>query len=440
MSEQSHSCCPAAGPFQVSPDPVSQWLDWEAQANLVGFRLSTGPVDVEVAWVPRAEVEVYVLPGASAALVARFLRAEGVCFPRHPLNTDTGVAWSDAPARERWSARFTSSRTLAMPGPDSGAELFSLKLATDHPHPNFRQPEKTKLREEALDAIAWARAIARIDRLLPPLEDVALAQEVLVVLVRGGESGFLVRDLRLFQDGHYYLPALSLPFVGRQIARAHGEELGRFWGRAYAAGVGRAKARLFARYGLWYETPNPQNLLVQLGRDLRPTGTIVFRDVGDGNCASDAFTAESVPWTRLVSDCRPETRNSFWAFDEAGEHAIDAATLAEWYARHDAAYSAELGHWFPELSPPAGLPAGLTSSTGTVHCAATAPRPPSRAYSRGAEQAPASFAQRAEGERRPARGARSPQGREAAAQRGAAERSVGPREGLKASEGGPPPG
>lgn len=342
---------PHTAPLVLSPDRVAQWLDWEAQANLIGFRTSTVPVEVEVAWVPRSEVELSVLPGASAALVERFVRGDRVCFPRHPLNTDASVAWFDAPAHERWSARFTSSRTLALPGPESGDELFSLKLATDHPHPDIHQPEKTKLREEAVDAIRWVNAITRIDALLPPLDAVTLVQEVLVVLARGGESGFLVRDLRSFQDGHYYLPALSLPFVGRQIARTHHAGLRAFWGRAYAARLGRAKAQLFARYGMWYETPNPQNLLVQLGADLRPTGTIVFRDVGDGHCASDAFSAEGVPWTRLVADCRPETRNSFWAFGEAEEHSIDAETLADWYARHDDAYCAELARWFPELAP-----------------------------------------------------------------------------------------
>jgi len=338
-------------PLRIDPDPVAQWLDWEEQANLLGFRTSTKAVEVPVARVPRKEVEVHILPGAAPEIVDRFLRDDRVCFPRHPLNTDPSVAWFDAPTIERWTARFTASRTLALPGPESGAVLTSLKLATDHPHPDFHQPEKTKLREEAIGAVDWVRVLARIDRLLEPLEEIALVTEILVVLAAGRETGFMVRDLRLFQDGHYYLPALSLPFVGRQIARAHGAELDEFWGRYFAEPVGRSKARLFARYGLWYETPNPQNVVVQLSRDLRPTGTLVFRDVGDGECATDAFTATELPWTRLESDLRPETPNSFWAFGEAAEHAVAASTLERWYRLHDDAYFAELARWFPELAP-----------------------------------------------------------------------------------------
>ena len=338
--------------FEVKSDPVAQWLDWEQQANLVGFRTSTAPVQVDVVAVPRSEVEVHVLPGAPGEVVDLFLRGDRVLVPRHPLNRDPTVAFSNEPVAERWTARFTSSRTLAFPGRDSGDALFSLKLATDHPHPDFRQPEKTKLRAEAFDAVGWAWVLARIDQLLGPIEGVELVPEVMIVLAAGRESGFLLRDLRLFQDGHYYLPALSLPFVGRAIAEVHGATLDAFWGRSFAEQVGRAKACLLARYGLWFETPNPQNLLVQLDRRLYPTGKLVFRDVGDGDCATDAREVRDVPWRRLVSDLRPETRTSFWAFGEAGEHSIPSDVLERWYARHDAAYYAELARWFPEVAPP----------------------------------------------------------------------------------------
>jgi len=340
--------------LELLDDPVAQWLDWEQQANLIGFRASTEPVEVEVVDVPRDETEVYVLPGAPAEILDRFLRGERVSFPRHPLNRDTSVQWFAEPVRERWQARFTSSRTLALPGAESGRALFSLKMSTDRPHPDFHQPEKTKLREEAVAAVLWVSRIAAIDALLGPIRNLLLVREVLVVMAKGGETGFMVRDLRAFQDGYYYLPALSLPFVGRQIARRCGEPFGDFWGRWYAAAAGRAKARLLARYGLWYETPNPQNLLVRLDRDLRSTDCLVFRDIGDGECATDAFECDpSVPWTKLVTDIRPETANSFWAFDEAGDHAVPAEDLERWRALHDDAFYRELADWFPGVAPAA---------------------------------------------------------------------------------------
>jgi hypothetical protein len=197
----------------------------------------------------------------------------------------------------------------------------------------------------------WCGPVDRIDALLGPDPSLRMVREVVALVVRGSETACLVRDLRLFQDGHHYLPALSLPWVGRQIARRHGEPFAEFWGHHYAEPVGRAKARLLARYGLWYETPNPQNVLVQLDRALRPTGVLVFRDLGDTYCATDAFDARELPWTRLRADLRPETQMSFWAFGEAGERSVDAALLADWYARHDRAYFGELAAAFPDVAP-----------------------------------------------------------------------------------------
>ena len=340
----------AEQPLELHDDPVEQWLRWEEQANLVGFRTSTKPVEVAVVAVPPGLVSIEAAQQAPPDVIRRFVRGATLLFPRHPLNRDPSVSFFGEPVAERWWCRFTSSRTLVVPAAP-GRSLFSLKLATDHPHPDFRQPEKTRLREEADWSMDWCGPVDRIDALLGPDPSIHMVREVIALVARGSETACLVRDLRLFQDGHYYLPALSLPWVGRQIARRHAEPFAEFWGRHYAAPVGRAKGRLFARYGLWYETPNPQNLVIQLDRELRPTGRLVLRDLGDTYCATDAFEATSVPWTRLTADLRPETENSFWAFGEAGECSIEPSVLADWYERHDAAYFAELARHFPDATP-----------------------------------------------------------------------------------------
>ena len=340
----------AEAPLEPLEDPVEQWLRWEEEANLAGFRMSTKPVEVAVAAVPPGLVSIEASTQAPKDIVRRFVRGDRLLFPRHPLNRDPSVSFYDEPVADRWWCRYTSSRTLVVPVA-RGHSLFSLKLSTDHPHPDFHQPEKTRLREEVDWSMSWCDPVDRIDALLGPEPSLLLVPEVVALVVRGSETACLVRDLRLFQDGHHYLPALSLPWVGRQIARRHGEPFAEFWGRHYAEPVGRAKARLLTRYGLWYETPNPQNVLVQLDRSLRPTGALVFRDLGDTYCATDAFDARELPWTRLRSELRPETQNSFWAFGEAGDREVAAEVLHDWYARHDRAYFAELAESFPEAVP-----------------------------------------------------------------------------------------
>jgi len=343
--------------FAPARDPLEQWLQWEEQANLIGFRTSTAPVAIEVASVPRGELEVEAARGAPAGILSRFLRGDRVLFPRHPLNRDASVSFFCEPVAERWVGRFTSSRTLAIP-PAPGAPLLSLKLATDHPHPDFLQPEKTQVRKEALDSLAWVALLDRVEGLLGPEPQLLVVREALAVLVPGTEHGYIVRDLREIQDGHHYLPALSIPWVGRELAHRSREPFAAFWGRHYAEAVGRAKARLFARSGLQYGTPNPQNVLVQLDGDLRPTGRIALRDLGDADCATDARAAGDGPWRALLQDLRPETRNSFWAFGEAGDRSVEAGVLEDWYARHDRAYFAVLAEYFPALAPPGAGPEG----------------------------------------------------------------------------------
>lgn len=326
-------------------DPFEQWLRWEERANLVGFRTSTEPVALEVSEIPAERVLVQLASDVPSAFLRCFFRPGRVLFPKHPLNRDAKVAFSGAPVAERWPARFTSSRTLVVP-PERGEPAFSVKLPTDHPHPDFEQPEKTHLREEAEDAIRLAALIRRVDAVLGEDPALRLVSEAITVLVPGTDYGFVVRDLRPLQDGSFYLPALSIPWVGRQIAHLHGEPLESFWGRHYAEAVGRAKAKLLVRYGLQYETPNPQNVLIQLDPTLRPTGAIVLRDLGDVNSLMADVAEGENPWGVMRAEPKPETPNSFWAFDEADGLSIERAVLDRWFARHDRAYLATVARFF----------------------------------------------------------------------------------------------
>ena len=355
-------------PLSVHPDPVEQWLRWEEQANLPGFRTSTLPVALEVAAIAAERLRIQLADVTPRELERRFFRRGLVLYPKHPLNADPSVAYFGEPAAETWQARFTSSRTLVLAGAP-GSALCSVKLPTDHPHHDFVQPEKTKLREEAEDALRWTALFERVDAEIGPDPGLLLLREVIAVMVPGSESGYLVRDLTPFQDGRYYLPALSLPWWGRQIAQLHGAGFESFWGACYAEAVGRAKARLLVRYGLQYDTPNPQNLVIQLDRGLRPTGVIALRDLGDVNPVGPAGAAGAAPFRQLHADLKPETQNSFWAFDSADDQKIPAETLAVWYERHDRAYEAELRDWFLPAAPDAA-PGAVATPCG--HAAWTA--------------------------------------------------------------------
>src|SRR5262249_22292709 len=154
----------------------AQWLLWEEQSNFSGFRTTTDPVSLEVAVVSRAELRVEIAAHAPRELVARFVDAERVRFPKHPLNRDPSVAYAAAPAAERWPARFTSSRTLVVA---DGARPFALKLATSHPHRDVCQPEKTRMRTEVDEALQFAAHVRAVDaRLGCDLELIVLCESI----------------------------------------------------------------------------------------------------------------------------------------------------------------------------------------------------------------------------------------------------------------------
>jgi len=368
-----------SSPLGVDPDPIEQWLRWEEQANLPGFRTSTQPVELQVAAIPAERLRIALADATPREIERRFFRRGLVLYPKHPLNADPSVAYFSEPASEHWQARFTSSRTLVLVGAPGvvgapGSALCSVKLPTDHPHHDFLQPEKTKLREEAEDALRWTALFERVDAEIGPDPSLLLLREVIAVMVPGSESGFLVRDLTPLRDGNFYLPALSLPWWGRQIASLHRADFESFWGACYAQAIGRAKAKLLTRYGLQYDTPNPQNLVIQLGPDLRPTGVIALRDLGDVNSVAPLADAGAAPWTCLHAELKPETQNSFWAFDSADEQRIPAETLARWYEQHDRAYAAELRDFFlpsepGEPAPEAAAPRGHQGWTAFLRSA-----------------------------------------------------------------------
>jgi hypothetical protein len=77
-------------------------------------------------------------------------------------------------------------------------------------------------------------------------------------------------------------------------------------------------------------------------------------------------------WTCLQTELKPETQNSFWAFDSADDQRVAPETLAHWYEQHDAAYQAELRAFLdplPEAAAPSGFEAWsafLRSARGAV--------------------------------------------------------------------------
>ena len=105
-------------PMALLDDPIEQWLLWEEQANLHGFRTSTAPVPIEVAAVPRSAVTVRIATWPPAEILERFVRARPRAVPAPSAEPRPARSRSRTlPAAERWVCRYTSSRTLVVVEP-----------------------------------------------------------------------------------------------------------------------------------------------------------------------------------------------------------------------------------------------------------------------------------------------------------------------------------
>jgi hypothetical protein len=168
--------------------------------------------------------------------------------------------------------------------------------------------DKGVLEEDSILAAIRSEWISELDQLAgrdPARDpDLVVLPEVLTVTRRGADDlasgdGFQVRDLSRLKRDMVYFPALSIPFIGAGSDALDFDHLcprwsavdvnvwWRFWTSAFAERIGETKARLLVRYGLQASTPNAQNYLIEMTRDMQPTGRIVFRDLGDAFLHTD---------------------------------------------------------------------------------------------------------------------------------------------------------
>lgn len=337
----------------VEMDAVKQWLYWEQQSNFAIFRKSGEPFPVPIVKIPRDSVKITY--GDNAPTSLKNLIDNGgaeVNWFKHPYNTDGNVPhFFDTVSGSSVVTYFTASRSLAL---NLGKDVFTIKMGTDRPHgPEGQyQPAKASTREDILDGINRMEYIDAVNRKVGTDPSLILAKEVAFVADRAIGEGYLFRDISFMNDGNYYLPALSIPYAGREIAKHNRSNPDFFWKKHYAQLLGAAKAKLLLRYGLQMETPNSQNMLIQLDRNLKPTGKIVFRDISDTMLvegfarelgAEAVLQKDATLGVENTKDYKPFPSNSFWRFDEAGANAFSMKTISEWTFAHDRAYFKEIG-------------------------------------------------------------------------------------------------
>jgi hypothetical protein len=173
---------------------------------------------------------------------------------------------------------YTASRSTFFVDRDSGFS-GTVKMPTNHPNYRASNPEKLDMVQELDLAIrsgsfvkqAEARAGGGHPQLVVLCDIVALRD-------KATGNGITIRELGPIttDNEHYYLPGFGLPILAKeyQIPPLEAAQL-------EAELSARSTALFMLRYGKFHESPHGQNKLYQLTAEMKPTGTVIIRDMGD---------------------------------------------------------------------------------------------------------------------------------------------------------------
>lgn len=328
--------------FDINPlsQPIRLLFQWEQTSNTERWAKPSEVQPLRYNNIPNASLVLRTVSDIPSGLLQTLMPDDGhLRWVHHPLNTADVVPFRNQTADGQINGYYSASRSMFV---IIDGDLFSFKLGTNRPHPvGDIQPTKADLLNDSDISIRRSTHIRELDDKIGQDDSFKILTEL--ASISNNSNGYSIRDLRPLQDGHYYMPAFSIPYFGKKIAQELSVNFSELWGTYYARNLGRAKALLALRYGLQMKTPNAQNWLLQLGEGFQPTGRIFMRDVADSNYIG--FIAKHVAPNKLIADqnsnytvtseLKPYWSNSAWQMDEGG---VDHSTLNNWGRIHDQSY------------------------------------------------------------------------------------------------------
>jgi hypothetical protein len=277
------------------PPAVQVLVDMETKGNGAAIR-SNAPVKMPHYEIPleyMKETSIFNLnPAIYNALV---FEKNGEKYVRWVVNPEDTKWFKDveafmkkkglAPERKYYFTGYqTASRSYIVEDP-AGSIQFSIKTSTDKTGGNWRD-KKQPLRDGE-DAVKVSDFISRIEE-AKPFESVVVMKEPLLFGIPEVDQSIVVREIGDLATGKggkvIYLPAFSVlhESVGRKIAEKNGsKDPVAFWREHYILPMAKAAAEIYARSGIWFDSPHGQNFLVEFDSSYKPTGRIVMRDLSD---------------------------------------------------------------------------------------------------------------------------------------------------------------
>ncbi len=292
----------AQGPTEIDP-AVKALVKYETEGNAVSRR-SSAKVAIEHYEIPLEALETDVASRIPADIRDSLIfEKDGKKVVRWIINPED-TKWHlelekwltskglSTQRHKHFDGYMTASRSYIMVDPKNGAQ-FSAKVSTNLTGGNWRD------KKQPIDDARQVRMAADFiqDSLAEkPMLHSTIMDEPAMFGAPDVDQAMLVRTLNGIREGEpkYYIPGFSAVHdkVGAMIAAKNGSKNpAAFWNEHYNKPLGRALAEFTARFGLCFDSPHSQNFLVELDKDLKPTGRIIIRDFGDSYATSDFVLA-----------------------------------------------------------------------------------------------------------------------------------------------------
>jgi hypothetical protein len=292
------------------------------------------------------------LKSASPALRQLISQGDHARWFKHPYNQNSTLPYFASKPNGSIDVFHTASRSLAL---RIGNEYYTLKMGTDHPHGLERDSQQFKAftKEDVLDGANRMAYFERVDLEIGMDPNLIIAKKVAIISEKSSNENYLFHNLSFIKNKNFYLPTFSIPFAGQNIAHYNGMTPETFWQSAYIEILGRSKAKLLLRYGAQMETPNAQNMLIELNPNLKPTDRLVFQNISDtmlvrsvveGLEEKEVLKQDEIMGVKNTENLMPGWYiSTFNNFDYAGEHSFSKEIIEGWEKAHDRAYLQEIG-------------------------------------------------------------------------------------------------
>lgn len=306
ISCQSMATRKLASEFHIS-NSAKQLVTWETKANAIANRSD------EVIRVEHYEIPLRLLQSdfdesldqATKDSIIFFKDSEQ--YVRWPINPEDSK-WHleikeflkahnlDSEPKKFFDGYSTASRSMILVNPSNGA-TFSLKVSTDKTGGKWSDKK-----------LAWkeAQQVRRMNKYvtntIPKMQTkhLVIMDEPLAMGIKELDQAMIMRSLNdLPDDTHYYIPAFSVlhETEGVRIAKLNGSSNPvEFWNKHLVEPMAFAMAEYLSITGAWYDSPHAQNFLIELDTEMKPTGRVVLRDLGDSYLLEDFIKNTNFAW------------------------------------------------------------------------------------------------------------------------------------------------